>query len=273
MEAQVIRYAVWAVLPLLLGAGFRTPNFIVNAPDEAFARQVGEEAERFRKELAREWLGEEMPRWSRPCPITVQAGSHLGAGGATSFSFHHGEVFGWQMSIQGSRKRILDSVLPHEVTHTVFASHFRKPLPRWADEGACTTVEHVEEKTKQHRMLIQFLQTGRGINFQRMFAMKEYPRDVLPLYAQGYSLARMLISEGGKRKFMQFVGDGLEDENWPRALKEHYGDDGLAVLQERWLAWVRQGSPLPPRRMDREDDTLLASSATTATSTAAARDV
>ena len=90
-----------------------------------------------------------MPNWAQPCPITAQVGRHLGAGGATSFVFEHGEVFGWRMTIQGSLERILDSVLPHEVTHTIFATHFRQPLPRWADEGACTTVEHASEKAKQ----------------------------------------------------------------------------------------------------------------------------
>ncbi len=70
---------------------------------------------------------------------------------------------------------MLDSVLPHEVTHTIFASHFRRPLPRWADEGACTTVEHPSERTKQQQMLIEFLHTNRGIPFHPMFAMKEYP--------------------------------------------------------------------------------------------------
>ena len=62
-----------------------------------------------------------------------------------SCSIRADEVFGWDMKIQGSEERVLDSVLPHEVTHTIFASHFRQPLPRWADEGACTTVEHVSE--------------------------------------------------------------------------------------------------------------------------------
>ena len=89
--------------------------------------------------------------------------------------------------------RILDSVLPHEVTHTIFATHFRRPLPRWADEGACTTVEHHSERQKQQMFLIDFLHTGRGIAFNQMFAMKEYPQDVMPLYSQGYSLARYLV--------------------------------------------------------------------------------
>jgi hypothetical protein len=86
------------------------------------------------------------------------------------------------MKVQGSRERVLDSVVPHEVTHTVFATHFRQPLPRWADEGACTTVEHRSEIAKQERMLIDFLKTRRGIPFNAMFDMKDYPQDVLPLY-------------------------------------------------------------------------------------------
>ena len=121
-------------------AGHRTANFIVEAPTPALARRIGDAAEQYRHDLAVEWLGQPLPRWSRPCPISAQVAPQLGAGGATSFVFDNGEVFNWTMTIQGSEERILDSVLPHEITHTIFATHFRQPLPRWADEGACTTV-------------------------------------------------------------------------------------------------------------------------------------
>lgn len=224
-------------------AGYRTPNFAVDAPTPQLAKEIGDEAERFRKELAVEWLGKELPRWSKPCPIKARVAPNLGAGGATSFVFDRGEVFGWQMDIQGSRERILDSVLPHEITHTIFACHFRQPLPRWADEGACTTVEHRSEIAKQEGMLIEYLQTRRGIPFSQMFAMKEYPRDVLPLYAQGHSLAHFLISQHGKHAFLEFLADGLTDENWPRAIKKQYGYGNLLTLQNSWLGWVKQGRP------------------------------
>jgi hypothetical protein len=226
-----------------MGASYRTPNFIVEAPTPQAAEQIGAAAEKYRSELAVEWLGKPMPNWAQPCPIEAHVGPQLGAGGATSFVFEHGEVFGWRMTIQGSQERILDSVLPHEVTHTIFATHFRQPLPRWADEGACTTVEHSSERDKQTRMLIDFLHTNRGIAFSKMFAMREYPRDVMPLYSQGYSLARFLISQGGKRKYLNYIGDGMSDENWSRATKKHYGFDDLLALQNGWLAWVKQGSP------------------------------
>ena len=147
------------------------------------------------------------------------------------------------MNIQGSRERILDSVLPHEVTHTIFASYFRQPLPRWADEGACTTMEHRSEISKQERNLIMFLKTGRGIPFSQMFAMKEYPSDVMPLYAQGHSVSEWLIESRGRKEFLGFLGDGMKDENWPRAVHDHYGFNNLAALQNSWNDWVRAGRP------------------------------
>jgi hypothetical protein len=175
------------------------------------------------------------------CPITVQLAK--GAGGATSFMFDRGVPFGWTMNIQGPPDRILDSVLPHEITHTIFATHFGRPLPRWADEGACTTVEHDIERKRQDGFLIEFLHTDRGIPFNKMFAMKEYPRDILPLYSQGYSLTKYLIQHGGKRKFVDYVGEGMKTNNWTAVTRKYYGYENLSDLQVKWVAWVGQGSP------------------------------
>jgi hypothetical protein len=246
MEARIIRVAILAACLGSLGASYRTTNFIVDASSDQFAKQVAETAEQMRRDLAIEWVGRELPRWRSPCPITVKDGPHLGAGGATTFPtpYDSGPVF-CMMSIQGSKVRILDSVLPHEVTHTVFATHFGGPLPRWADEGACTTVEHESERAKHHKMLVRFLRNGRGIAFNRLFAMKEYPSDIMPLYAQGYSLARYLIGLKGKQHFVKFIGDGMRDEQWHRAARASYGCEDLSSLQKDWLAWVKQGSPNP----------------------------
>ncbi|MCA9231239.1 MAG: hypothetical protein KDA57_11340 [Planctomycetales bacterium] len=252
MEARI----AWAVRPiagvvLLLSlasgtaaqaAGYRTANFTVDAPTPRLAKEIGDSAEQWRSQLAQEWLGKQLPNWSKPCPIKAKVAPSLGAGGATSFVFDRGEVFGWRMTIQGSRERILDSVLPHEVTHTIFASHFREPLPRWADEGACTTVEHHSEIAKQESMLIDFLQTRRGIPFSHMFGMTEYPSDVMPLYAQGHSLAKFLIDQRGKREFLAFLADGMKGD-WEQALDKRYGYANLLVLQNSWMDWIRQGRP------------------------------
>ncbi len=252
MEARTNRPAQTAALAIAVclfaalnaqAASYRTRHFVVTAPTAEIAKNVCEQAEVFRRDLAIEWLGRELPDWSQPCPITVQVGPNMGAGGATSFMFDRGRPFGWRMSVQGSYQRIMDSVLPHEVTHTIFATHFGQPLPRWADEGACTTVEHASEKAKQQKNLVRFLQTNRGIAFNKMFAMKEYPPDVLPLYAQGYSVTRYLIQQGGKPHFVNYVAEGLKTNNWPAATRKFYGYRDLSDLQVKWVAWVGQGSP------------------------------
>lgn len=257
MEARYCRVAGVAAVTVLLAivspdgqnsqradaAGYKTANFVVSAPTAGLAKEIGDAAEIYRRNLALEWIGEEMPTWTKPCPISAKVAPRLGAGGATSFIFDRGEVFGWKMNIQGSRERVLDSVLPHEITHTIFASYFRQPLPRWADEGACTTVEHRSEIAKQERMLIDFLKTGRGIPFNDMFAMKEYPQDVMPLYSQGHATAQWLIEQRGKKEFMNFLTDGLRDGNWPRAVQAHYSFSDLYAMQNSWLDWVKQGRP------------------------------
>lgn len=232
---------------------YQTANFVVYAPQPAMAKQVGDLAEKYRKELAELWLGEALPQWPQPCPITVEIDRH--AGGETSFAFSPGpdgrsQPFDWRMKIYGPPNRILDSVLPHEVTHTIFATHYGRPLPRWADEGACTTVEHEAEKKKSHAMLMDFLRTGKGIPFNHLFAMKQYPRDILPLYAQGHSLARFLIMQKGHKHFVNFVGEGMQLEQpgqipqtWNQVTKKYYGYDDLSDLQISWLGWVKKGSP------------------------------
>ncbi|HEY2761584.1 MAG TPA: hypothetical protein VGI75_12595 [Pirellulales bacterium] len=244
MRAATMLAAVVSLpIQISFAASSRTANFVVEAPTTELADKIGKAAEQYRHDLAISWTGQTMPNWSRPCPISAEVAPQLGAGGQTSFVFDRGEVFGWEMHIQGSEERVLDSVLPHEVTHTIFASYFRQPLPRWADEGACTTVEHISERSKQQVMLINFLRTDHGIAFDKLFAMKEYPHDVLPLYSEGYSLARFLIDQWGRPEFMAFVAEGMKSENWTVTVKKHYGFDNLQVLQDNWLDWVKQGSP------------------------------
>lgn len=225
-------------------SGGQSENFIVLCNDPQLTEIVSEAAERFRRELAIHWLGYELPPWSRRCPIYVTAGANLGAGGETQFALYNGNVGDWKMSVQGTPERILDSVLPHEITHTLLASHFaplNAHVPRWADEGACTTVEHSSEQNKHKAHLVQFLSTGRGLSFNRMFSLKDYPRDILPLYAQGHSVVEFLIAQSGPREFVKFLEDGMKTQQWEAAIKRAYGYDTMGQLQIKWNQWIADG--------------------------------
>ena len=222
----------------------QSPNFRVIAGSPQLANDVARAAEENRKRLALHWLGKELPAWPRPCPLVVNDGPTMAASGETKYTLEDGGVTNFQMSVSGTFERILDSVLPHEITHTVMASHFAalgKPLPRWADEGACTTVEHQAERSKHDVMLVRYLSEGRGIPFKVLFALKDYPRDMMPLYAQGYSLSCFLICQGGPRRFVQFLERGMESEDWASATDEFYQYPKLGNLQVAWNDWVRGG--------------------------------
>ncbi len=221
-----------------------SPNFRVYAQTAQLANEVARAAEENRKQLAIHWLGTELPNWPEPCPLLVHDGPTIPASGETKYTLVGGGVANFQMSVSGTPERIIDSVLPHEITHTVMASHFSalgKPVPRWADEGACTTVEHLSERSKHDVMLVRYLGEGRGIPFATLFTLKEYPHDMMPLYAQGYSLSCFLISQGGPRRFIQFLERGMKSDNWVAATDEFYQYPQLGKLQSAWNRWVEDG--------------------------------
>jgi hypothetical protein len=228
-----------------VGAGFRTPNFVVNAPTAEFAKQVGEAAEIYRRELAIEWTGKPLPgNWKHPCPITVHVGT-MGAGGKTTFNFQSGEVYGWNMEIQGSEQRILDSVLPHEINHTIFASHFRRPLPRWADEGAASLIEHDSERNRLREIHGRVMGSRRKISLKSLLDIKQYPQDqqdVLTLYAEGHSLADYLVQRGGKPQYIRLMSVAHE-KGWATAFRSLYGYSNIEALEQELDQWVIAGSP------------------------------
>ncbi len=213
------------------GASIASPNFLVTAPSEPVARQVAEAAEYQRKK--------------------VDADPNKGAGGSTSFKFSGGEVYGWRMRVQGSVERILDSVIPHEVNHTILACYFRRKVPRWADEGAATIFEHDSERQRQIDEIQQLMHDGRRIPLRVLMSMSQYPTDmrqVMAMYAQSYSVTDYLIQKAGRQTFLAFLNDAHR-RGWDAALKTHYEQKSVEHLEQDWTGWVMAGFPrlnLPP---------------------------
>lgn len=225
-------------------ATYSTKNFIVNTSDPRAAEQLANRAENLRAKLSVFWLGKEIPKWSKPCKIYIKLGNDLLPGGATTFTVNNGEVYGWKMEVQGSRDRVYDSVLPHEITHMILASHFRRPLPRWADEGAATFTEHQSERNKYQQQLYKALKTRQGIPLDRLFAMVEYPQDPMPLYAHGFSIVEFLIRQRGPHYFVSFLDACLtREKDWDTLVYEFYGYTTLEKLQNDWVSWVEHGTP------------------------------
>ncbi len=228
-----------------------TENFVVDAPTKELARTFGEAAEKYRREKALDWLGKEMPAWPARCPLVVEVTPDQ-TGGETTFEF--GPVGGGRTGVTSQRMRIfgdvprlLASVLPHEVTHTVFAYKFGRPVPRWADEGGSVLSENDDERYKHDVKCRELLNRGHAISLNVLFRMKEYPRDTHTLYAQGYSVCQFLVDRGGadgRKKFLDFVGVGLQNDNrnWAEAAQV-YGYDSPDDMQLDWIQALQKSVP------------------------------
>ncbi len=245
---MVARPSIVAVLLAALasmGAGFRTPNFVVEAPNAQVAQQVGQYAEHYRKEKALQWLGQEMPQWGQPCPLRVTITMN-GSGGATSFAFDQGRILSMDMHIEGAYDRLLASVLPHEITHTVFAHYFRCPLPRWADEGGSVLSEDDQERNHHDYLVRQILNTsGRAIPLRRLFQLKDYPRDVMVLYAEGYSVSNYLVGRSSRSTFLAFVAQGMRGD-WDGAVRAYYRFNNVEELERGWIQSLREARQQQP---------------------------
>ena len=235
--ARLAPLGLLILFPFLGGASYRTANFVVEANSAEVARRVAEHAERCRVAIAQAWLGHELPDWRAPCPIRVRitAGE---AGGLTSFGFHRGRVSDQSMTVEGRLDRILASALPHEVTHTIFAAFFGGPMPRWADEGASLLSEDLAERHRHDRISIDLFARRGELPLGRLFAIEEYPGDLMSFYGQGYSISRFLVEIGGRPRFLEFVRDGMTS-GWDAATRAHYQLANVRELDRAWRSWHR----------------------------------
>lgn len=260
IRRSVISFAivVLAAAPLQ-AASIRTQNFVVTAPDAQMAQQFGQMAEHFRKQKAIEWLGREMEPWSQPCPLHVKP-TMSGAGGATQFNYGNGTYTIISMNIEGPVERMLNSVLPHEVTHTVFAHHFRYPVPRWADEGGAVLSEDEQERHRHDLLCRQKLNMpGATIPLRRLFNLKEYHEvnDVMVIYAEGYSVSNFLVNQSDRATFLNFVAAGMR-YGWDRGVQQYYGFQSVEQLEQAWLQHLRETRE-QARQPRSNNGTLLAS--------------
>ena len=216
-----------------------TRNFSVQNLESTVARQVGEAAEKLRKQIACDWLGEEMPVREDRCPIqvTIHAGRN---GGASRFNYDSGKVLSQSMRVEETLEGVLVGVLPHEMTHIVLAHAIGRQVPRWADEGAaCLAEDEVSRRQREQRQK-ECLAGARIMPLARLFVMRDYPPDIPAFYAQSCAVAKFLIEKKDRPTFLAFVREGLES-GWDAAAKKHYDYEDVSKMEAAWLEQLKRG--------------------------------
>ncbi len=231
----------------------RTTNFLVTAPTVEIGEQIGVAAEHNRKALALLWLNKELPDWAEPCPIRVTITSKT-INSSSEFQFQDAPVASKErvivkdktrivkrggMILEGPLDRILADLLPHEVTHTILAEWRGDPLPRWADEGAAMLSESAIGRATHERAMERLLRSGHLLPLRDLLPMGSYPKEVTAFYAQSLSLTDLLVTLGGRKRFLAFVAQG-ERDGWDIAVKARYDFERVEVLEQTWLEHLRE---------------------------------
>ncbi len=211
----------------------RTPQFLVEAPSESLAKQVGAWAEQARGDLHRRWFGSDPPDWSRPAVIQV-CRQHPGfyatvidSDGVVTITLWAGDGH-------------LQSTVRHEIWHAVV--HLRYPdkhVPRWLDEGLAICNESPEE---QRRQLAPLFGTPRRYPVAELAGMREYPPDIALFYAQSYSLADFLVRRHGEKNVIQFIEASFA-QGQEAALRSELGYADFAALERDWTSSLPAAVP------------------------------
>src|SRR5207249_7817833 len=125
------------------GAGFvHSPSFIVCTPAipsqeaaDVFAQTVLDKAEALRKQIAVEWLGEELPPSIGQVLLNVSYANEPDRG--LTWAKDHPDRKFHALLIVTAPGEMPAGLLAHEITHCVLATRYPHPhrLPAWLEEG------------------------------------------------------------------------------------------------------------------------------------------
>jgi hypothetical protein len=240
-------------------AGWQTlkgEHFLVHHQgDAAFAAEVLREAEACYDGITHDLGIERRDRfwlWDRRVHITLHSTreAFLRATGAPSWA---GGKASYQKraidSFEGSPD-LLDSLLPHEMTHLVFRDFVggTRAVPLWLDEGTAQW----EERTGAREAACLARELCRQGRFVPLRSLMESDvrrsgshREAEEFYAQARSLVAFLVKRYGRDRFRVLCGQIRLGKSFEEALRFTYPDRlrTLEQLEQEWKQSLKEETP------------------------------
>jgi hypothetical protein len=238
----------------------KTANFLIYHADEQLAQQVAQAAESARLAAWRRWAGDRpLPPWTPPCYLylfphagvfAAVTGQPADSPGFSTAGVLGGRVTSRRINLRAGHPKLIEAVLPHEVTHIILADLFGDtPIPRWADEGMAALSEPDAEQALRAGDLADELASPRLFEARDLLVMDYPDENRWPLYyAQSISLTRFLVERKGEQAFVRFLRDAQRN-GYDAELARVYGIGGVNELQRHWrsdVAAALAGRPNEP---------------------------
>ena len=213
-------------------------NFTVVAPrGEHLAAKVLSRAEELRRNIALEWLGEELPEGQGRTHITVELAKDKDEGLTWLCGPGRAVRGDHRMWLTTSRERAVGSTLEHEITHVVLAVRFPKGMPVWANEGIASLADDVERHRTRRELQQQWARSGQWPSLEKVLYQRTLPPSDQAGYAASVSLTEFLLTKGDRRALIAFIQQAGQD-GWDAALGKCYGIADIGELQRQWQAWA-----------------------------------
>lgn len=224
-----------------------TDNFrLLSKLDENDATTVAARLEKVRTDTRKKWLGLGAEKWEWPCEVQYHPSvdEYSRKTGLPKYSPGHssiemesltGRIVRRGIHMHGEVDKVLVTVLPHEVTHTVLAGNFGTfHVPRWLDEGIAVLEEN--GTIRDHaRSLPGFRKDGTLFTTRELLALDDYPapKRIGAFYAQSVTLVELLAAhKNGPHGVTKFAQDAVKGDI-DAALQRHYGKS-VDALHAEW---------------------------------------
>jgi RNA polymerase sigma factor (sigma-70 family) len=240
----------------------------VKAVSPAAARAIRAEADFQYRALSRGWLaGPPSSMTTRNILLSIVftgGGESTRPHGSTEIQFSDNGTVYAKMKLGGPLEKVLDFVLPAEMTRVVLAGEFRRSIPKWAEDAAAGLCADPYEQAELYAGCGQWLANGHLYKVNALLHEEFNEKDdAYFVQVQGYAITKFLVEQKGKPAFVRFLAVG-GSRSWADAVKEVYGYDSVDDLQYAWIDWFRQNPPvgrntqgqadpnrIPPVKLDR----------------------
>jgi hypothetical protein len=232
------------------GAGFvHNENFVVlteatisQQATQDYAQSVLKKAEEYRKQIAIEWFGEELPPGIGRSTINVRYTSDQDSGLTWAADNPERKLHTIYLQTRADSAEI--STLAHEMAHVVMATMYPHPnrLPAWVEEGIASQYDNAARKKARNSALRFFAKQENWPQIDGVLTAHNISAEDTRAYTVAVSLTEMLLKAGGKRTFLEF-GRAAGRDGVEKALARYYQVRSLTDLQTRWQSWVTQTMP------------------------------
>lgn len=210
-------------------------NFIVMASNEALADRILASAEHYRRQVAIDWLGFELPAGEGRSAITAKLDPTKSSGltwpkRSNSGKLHH-------VWLNFADPKAVDAMLHHEMVHVVFNTYRDIGLPAWIEEGAASQGDDPERVAIRQRTMATMAETRNWPDLAPLFAAQGISSSDRTSYSVAASLTEFLLTRGDKATFVRFGVTG-QNAGWDQALREVYEIDSVRTLAAQWQEWA-----------------------------------